>query len=95
MAEDKKAVAKKKRPTALKRDIQNAKKCVHNKAFKSKVRTALRSFEDAVTKKQPSKESLDLVYSLMDKGVKTGIFKQNKANRVKSRLTKRAFAATA
>ena len=88
MAEEKKPVVKVKRATALKRDLQNAKKCVHNKAFKSRVRTAVRAFEDAVAKKEgTAKDNLDLVYSLMDKGVKTGIYKQNKANRVKSRLT--------
>ncbi len=88
MAEEKKEAAKVKRPTALKRDLQNAKKCIHNKAFKSRVRTAVRSLEEAVNKKEDTKESLSLVYSLMDKGVKTGIYTINKANRVKSRLTK-------
>lgn len=88
MAEEKKEAAKVKRPTALKRDLQNAKKCIHNRAFKSRVRTAVRSLEEAVTKKQDTKDSLSLVYSLMDKGVKTGIYTINKANRVKSRLTK-------
>ncbi len=94
MAEEKKAEKAKKRPTALKRDIQSAKKCMHNKTYKSKVRTAIRSLEDAITKKEESaKENLSLVYSLMDKGVKTGIFKLNKANRVKSRFTRRMAAA--
>ncbi|MEX1012608.1 MAG: 30S ribosomal protein S20 [Waddliaceae bacterium] len=84
---------KKKIPTAKKRDIQNEKRRLQNKMFKSKVRTAVRNFEQAVRKNENVNESLALVYSMMDKGVKRGIFKQNKCSRVKSRLVAKAAQA--
>lgn len=91
MAEAKKA-EKKKRPSALKRDIQSEKNRLRNKQFRSRVNTAMRTFERSLAEKnEPAiKNSLSDVYSLMDKGVKTGIFKANKANRIKSRLTARS-----
>jgi small subunit ribosomal protein S20 len=95
MAKDKAEEVKKvKRPTALKRDIQNEKRRLRNKTFKSQVRTAIRNFEEIILKGEPEaiKEKLNLVYSLMDKGVKKGVFKINKASRTKSRLTARSVA---
>lgn len=94
MAKDKAPAKKVKRPTALKRDIQNEKRRLRNKSFKSQVRTAVRSFEDVVAKGEAEaiKLKLDAVYSLMDKGVKKGVFKLNKASRTKSRLAARAVA---
>lgn len=95
-----KEVAKKtkaKRPTPLKRDLQNEKRRLRNKAFKSSVRTSVRHFDEAVTKGDAAliKEQLDLVYSIMDKGVQRGVYKLNKASRTKSRLAARAAAAKA
>lgn len=80
---------KTKRPSALKREIQNEKRRLINKSFKSEVRSALRLFEEALTaaNKSSIQTSLNEVYSLMDKGVKRGVFKLNKANRTKSRMT--------
>jgi small subunit ribosomal protein S20 len=84
--------AKTKRPTAKKRDLQNSKKRLQNKAFKSQVRTAIRNFEGALPEKDATKISAALkdIYGLMDKGVKRGVFKLNKASRTKSRLAARA-----
>jgi small subunit ribosomal protein S20 len=93
MADDKKENgkngAKKRIPSAQKRDIQSKKRNVSNRAFKATVNSAVRSLKDAVAKKESEavKTKLNDVYSLMDKAVKKGIFKINKANRVKSRLT--------
>ncbi len=86
--------AKTKRPTALKRDLQNSKKRLMNKAFKSQVRTSVRNFEAALPGKDTTTIAATLkeIYSLMDKGVKHGIFKLNKASRTKSRLAARAKA---
>lgn len=91
--EEKKKEAKVKRPTAQKRVLQSEKSRLRNKAFKSTVRTAVRKFYDSVEKKDSTltTQSLSEVYSLMDKGVKQGVYKINKASRTKSRLT--AFAA--
>jgi small subunit ribosomal protein S20 len=98
MADEKKPGDKKapktRRPQAQKREIQNEKRRLRNRAFKSQVRTAVRQFEEACEKKDNAlvKQSLDQVYSIMDKGVKKGIFKDNKANRTKGRMAIRALA---
>ncbi len=90
MAEQKK-VAKTKRPTAQKRDIQNAKRRLENRSFKTRVRTAIRSFEKDVAEKNESgaKAQLGSIFSLLDKGVKKGIFKLNQASRMKGKFTNR------
>lgn len=81
MAEEKKA-AKTKRPTAKKRDIQNAKRRLINRSFKSRVKTAVKTFEN-----EKNETNLNLLYALLDKGVKRGIYKLNKASRLKSRFS--------
>lgn len=88
MATKEKETKKTKRPTALKRDIQNAKRRDINRQFKSKVRTAVRSLEEGIKagEKSSIQEKLNAVYSLMDKGVKRGIYKKNKASRTKARF---------
>jgi len=94
MAEEKKEEAKKKSgkiTSAKKRDKQSAKRRVNNRGFKATVRTAVRSYEKALagSDKAVMKKELDQVYSLVDKGVKTGRYKANKAARTKSRLSAR------
>lgn len=81
-----------KRPTALKRDLQNNKRRLNNKTYKSRVRTAIRSLDEAVLKGDAAVTEVKLneAYSMLDKCVKTGIFKVNKASRTKSRLAARA-----
>jgi small subunit ribosomal protein S20 len=88
MAEEKKGKSRK--PTALKRDQQNARRNQRNRMFKSSVATAMRAFDETVAKKEDVSSRLRDLYSLMDKGVKKGVFKLNKASRVKSRLEARA-----
>jgi small subunit ribosomal protein S20 len=94
MAQEKKEEKKIKRPQAQKRDIQNEKRRLQNRSFKMSVRTAIRGFEESLPKKDEAviREKLSEVYSLMDKGVKHGIYKINKASRTKARLTARAAA---
>lgn len=79
---------KTKRPTALKRDLQSKKRNARNKAYKAEVGTALRSYKKSLDKGDAaeSEKGLKTIYSLMDKGVKKGVFKVNKASRTKSRL---------
>lgn len=89
MAEEgKKGPSKKKCPTAIKRIKQSKEKNQRNSSFKSRVRTAIRSFETALSAKDKGQmqTALKSVYSLMDKGVKQGIYKENKAARTKSRI---------
>ena len=61
-----------------------------NRSFKSSVRTAIRSFEAAFSAKDKDKmqAAINAVYSLMDRGVKQGVYKKNKAARTKQRITK-------
>jgi small subunit ribosomal protein S20 len=94
MAKQETKKEKVKRPTALKRDLQNEKRRLSNKIYKSRVRTAIRSFQEAVTKNDQTgaNSKLNEVYSILDKCVKIGIFKVNKASRTKSRLAARAVA---
>jgi len=83
---------KKKRPTAKKRDIQNEKRRIINKAFKSEMRTAIRNFQEALKKDDLElvKNNLNSAYSLLDKAVKRGQLKRNAVSRTKSRLAARA-----
>ena len=87
---DKDPSKKEKRPTALKRRIQDDKRNLLNKSFKSKVKTQLRRLETLAS--SGSKEALpaeaSTAFSLLDKGVKKGILKANKANREKAKLSK-------
>ncbi len=91
MAENKKDEKSKKvkRPTAKKRNLQSLKIKTHNRSFKASVATSIRSFRDSASKKEKdaTQTKLQEVYSLLDKGVKKGIFKQNKADRVKSQMS--------
>ena len=89
MADDKKKKAKTKTPTAVKRELQNEKRKLLNKAFRSKVATVIKALSSAGSDLAPK---LSAVYSMMDKGVKKGVFTQNKASRFKSRITRRFTA---
>jgi small subunit ribosomal protein S20 len=92
MAKEKKEEKRAKRPQAQKREIQNEKRRLRNRSFKASIRTAIRGFEEILPKKDDTliKEKLSQVFSLVDKGVKHGIYKLNKASRTKARLAARA-----
>jgi len=87
--EGKKGPVKKKCPTAQKRIKQDEKRNLRNRSFKSSVKTAIRSFESALNSKDSEKmqTALSTVYSLMDRGVKQGVYKKNKAARAKQRMS--------
>lgn len=91
MAKDSGEKKKTKRPTALKRDAQNTKKRLVNKAFKSKLKTTIRRFQEALVadERQSVMEKLNDAYSMLDKAVKRNILKINAASRKKSRLAAR------
>ena len=95
MAETKKNTKQQKRPTAEKRNLQNQKRRLVNKGYKSQVRTAIRSLHDFLDKKEAvqTAQKLQDVYSILDKCVKKGVFKLNKASRTKSRLAAQVAAA--
>lgn len=83
-------VIKKKRPTAAKRMLQDEKKRLKNSAFKSRIHTSVRNFEKGLETKTDVQTKLNSVFSLMDKAVKLGIFKRNKAARMKSKYQTKA-----
>ncbi len=87
-----KKTAKTKRPSAQKRALQNEKRRLSNRSYRAKVLTAIRGFEQALATKEEAssvQSKLNDVFSLMDRGVKTGVFKVNKASRTKARLSAR------
>lgn len=94
MAKQEEKKAKVKRPTALKRDLQNEKRRQSNRIYKSRVRTAIRAFQETLEKGDQSaaNEKLNEAYSILDKCAKKGVFKVNKVTRTKSRLAARAVA---
>ncbi|AAP05742.1 30S ribosomal protein S20 [Chlamydia caviae] len=81
-----------KRPSAEKRILTAQKRYLINQSFKSKAKTMMKKFEAALKAGDQSSitSGLQLVYSVADKAVKRGIFKNNKAARIKSRATLRA-----
>jgi small subunit ribosomal protein S20 len=93
--QEKKEEAKKtKLPTAKKRELQNKKRRVANKAQRSRIRSEVRAFRSktASTDSPVAATDLDNLNSLLDKAAKKGLFKQNKASRLKSRLAAAAKA---
>jgi small subunit ribosomal protein S20 len=92
--EEKKKEKKVKRPTALKRDLQNEKRRLNNKVYKSRVRTSIRALQDSITKGDQAEttKKLNEAYSILDKCAKNGVFKVNKVSRTKSRLAARVVA---
>ncbi|MCB1114166.1 MAG: 30S ribosomal protein S20 [Chlamydiia bacterium] len=91
---EKEAKKKVKRPTALKRDITSQKKYLQNKAFKSRIRTAVRTYKEALVQEnaEVKANALNEVYSLVDKATKKGLYKKNKSSRIKSRLASKLAA---
>jgi small subunit ribosomal protein S20 len=91
-ADKKKSEAKTRQPSALKRDLQNEKRRLRNRSYRASVLTSIRALEATLSKKESAeavKEKLNTIYSMMDKGVKRGVFKPQKAARTKSRLAAR------
>ena len=87
-AQEKEKSKKVKRSSAKKRQLQNDKARVRNKAARSCIRTKVRDFREelpaAATEKKA--ETYSEICSLLDKAAKKGLFTLNKASRLKSRL---------
>lgn len=87
---------KTKQPSAKKRQLQNEKRRLANKVVRSRFKTKVKLFQEAVVT-QPAAQSAENVqelFSLADKAAKRNIFSKNKANRVKSRLAKKLNKST-
>ncbi len=65
---------------ALRRDRRRA---VVNKSLKNKIKEVLKK-----TRQNPNKKNLDLSFKILDRAAKKKIIHQNKASRLKSRLSK-------
>ncbi len=80
--------------SALKRARQTESKTAHNRGNKSRLRGALRSLREAITK--GDKEAVQSAYrstvSVVDKGVQKGVIHKNTASRYKARLNARVKA---
>jgi small subunit ribosomal protein S20 len=89
-----KETKKAKRPTSQKRQLQNERCRLQNRAVRSRLKTSLKSFLDSVKQgdKQKQMASFSEISSLVDKGVNKGVFTKNKASRVKARLSLRIKA---
>jgi small subunit ribosomal protein S20 len=86
MAATKDEKKKVKVPTAKKRIIQSKKRQLANKILKTKVRNSCKDLVSAPKEEKPG--ALNTVYQFLDKAVKKGVFKKNKASRMKSRFAK-------
>jgi len=72
--------------SAEKQRRQAEKKKERNRAGKSTLRTALKKTRSAIVGGDADKETLATGYSAIDRAAKSGLIKENTANRYKSRL---------
>jgi small subunit ribosomal protein S20 len=83
--------------SAVKAHRQTIKRTEHNRALRSKLRTALKSIRAAIDTgdSAAAKAALSQTVSLIDKMSGKGIIHDNAAGRYKSRITKRLATAAA
>ena len=84
-------MAKKKVSSAEKAHRQSEKRREHNRALRSRLRTALKGIRSALDQNdlEAARESLNQTVSLVDKMANKGIIHKNTAGRYKSRISKR------
>jgi small subunit ribosomal protein S20 len=77
--------------SAKKRQLQNEKRRVANKAARSCIRTKIRGFQEELETLSAGQkvENLSEISSLLDKAAKKGLFSLNKTSRLKSRIAAR------
>ena len=73
--------------SAEKQRRQAEKRKERNRAGKSSLRTALKKARTSITGGDADKDTLAAGFSAIDKAAKTGLIKENTANRYKSRLS--------
>jgi small subunit ribosomal protein S20 len=73
--------------SAEKQRRQAEKRNERNRAGKSTLRTALKKARTAIVGGDQDKETLASSFSSIDKAAKSGLIKENTANRYKSRLS--------
>lgn len=77
--------------SALKETRKNLKRRTVNRAVKSRIKTAIKKFETALTEKnaEKSKELLRIISGMLDKAAKKKIIHRKNASRKISRLSMR------
>jgi small subunit ribosomal protein S20 len=77
-----------KRASAKKREIQDKKRRLINRAYRGEIRGAIKNLRSSIESgaKEKLKTALSSAFSVLDKGVKKSVIKKNKANRLKARL---------
>ena len=80
--------------SALKRARQTELRTARNRANKSRFRTALRHFREALAKgdRQEAQKGFQQTVSVIDKAIQKGVIHRNTAARYKSRLSARLAA---
>lgn len=80
--------------SAVKAHRQTIKRTEHNRALRSKLRTALKAIRSAIDSGDTAaaKSALSQTFSLIDKMSGKGIIHDNAAGRYKSRIVKRLSA---
>ena len=83
--------------SAMKAHRQTIKRTVHNRALRSRLRTALKSIRAAIDagNTADAKAAVNATFSIVDKMSAKGIIHDNAAGRYKSRIVKRLRAKTA
>ncbi len=83
--------------SAMKAHRQTVKRTVHNRALRSRLRTALKSIRAAIDagNTADAKAAVNATFSIVDKMSAKGIIHDNAAGRYKSRIVKRLRAKTA
>ncbi len=78
--------------SAIKRIRQTATRTTRNKTHRSRLRSQVKAFQDATSTGDASEvdKLLGPTISLVDKAVQKGILHRNKANRMKSSITRAA-----
>ncbi|MFA5625231.1 MAG: 30S ribosomal protein S20 [Bradymonadales bacterium] len=79
--------------SAIKRIKQTAKKQERNRSERTKVKNAVRGFNDAVASGENSQEKLLHAISTLNKAASKGVIPTKRASRKVSRLTKRLNAS--
>ena len=78
----------------IKRNRQNERRRVRNKAVRSELKTRVKAAESSATESvEVSDEALKAAISKIDRAATKGVIHKNAAARKKSRLTKRVVAA--
>jgi small subunit ribosomal protein S20 len=72
-----------------KRNRQNEKRRIRNKAVRSELKTRVKHAEAAAASGEDSEELLRVAIKRIDQAAAKGVMHKNAANRQKSRLTKR------